>query len=525
MIDDGPLRYVLMGCGYVVLYALAELVGAASQGATGPEPHVNVVAALGAILLTRLGMPWLAVLAAAPVLVLAALGGAAASAIAIRAASDTAAAMLIAALLEQWAGRQADLTRLRQVVAFLGAACLCAASLAAGQTLEWMARGGSLEGGPTSLTRLVLADCVALLSIGPLVLAWPLRRKWAGDGAVPIIETILQLLALSVILWEIYIQLEAQKLQYFYLLYLPLAWVATRHGQRGVALMLSVGFLPQIALQAMAAQTPQLAGDIQLRYLVLAVTGLLLGAMESERTLAEAAMMARQAELAHVQRLHVGWEMASALAHELNQPLTAAMNYCQAALRFLRAPQPDLGRAQTSLAHAIDSIEFAGRTTTGLRDLMRKSEQVLVAVNLADAVGEALRLIAGETTAAKVAVHVSDIAALPPVLADRTQVVQVLINVLRNAVQAIAASGREGRITLTGSLTDGDILIAIADNGQGLDAAIVDKLFQPFVSTKPTGMGLGLAVSKSIMEAHGGQLSGTSTPSGAVFTLHFPRQT
>jgi two-component system sensor kinase FixL len=160
--------------------------------------------------------------------------------------------------------------------------------------------------------------------------------------------------------------------------------------------------------------------------------------MVDERRRQETLMAERQLELAHFQRLNVGWEMASALAHELNQPLTAAMNLSQAALRFLTAPSPDLDKTASTLRLSIDRIERVGQIIHGLRDFMRKGELTLSRNLPADMATDALQLVQAEAKAAGISLQAAGLAALPPVLADKTQIVQVLVNLLRNAVQALS---------------------------------------------------------------------------------------
>ncbi|MBI5165720.1 MAG: MASE1 domain-containing protein [Magnetospirillum sp.] len=511
------LRRAVKLASYLCLYVVAD--GAAL--AHGDVAPWNAAAALSFGLVARLGPGWSWAALAAPVLA-GALGGelwSGPGAVSVRAVAEAAACAGAALVLRPHGVERPDLGRLRTIfllfVTTIAAAALIGAARAAVAGLDlWPAV--ELAG------RLILAHMVAILTVAPLVVIRGLPRAWGPVRLTPSIEALLQVAALAILAWEVFGRFVNQEIHFFYLLFLPLAWIATRHGQPGAATALGALFAAPLASDWLFGHHDPAVIELQIRLGVLAMTSLLLGAMVSERRLSESRMLARQTELAHFQRLNVGWEMASALAHELNQPLTAAMNYTQAAQRLIAAPSPDLARAGAVMAKSVDQIERVGQTIHGLRDFMRKGELRLAANDLREMVEDALRLVSAEANAAGIGLHAVGLGALPPVMVDKTQIVQVLVNLARNAVQALAATGRGDNPTVlvSGRAVDGVVEVTVTDNGPGLAPQVLARLFEPFVTTKPAGMGLGLSISKSIVEAHDSRLWAENAAHGGA-TFHF----
>jgi two-component system, LuxR family, sensor kinase FixL len=242
----------------------------------------------------------------------------------------------------------------------------------------------------------------------------------------------------------------------------------------------------------------------------------------TERQQTRARLQEMQDELLHVSRLRSMGEMAAALAHELNQPLTATANYVAAALRLIDAPQPNLGHIRQAVAFASAQTQRSGDIIRRLRafvergETARRSEQVDVLVEEASA----LALVGlGDRG---VTVKFERDPALPPVIVDRVQVQQVLLNLLRNAVEAMETSPvRE--LTLGTARWDSMVAVSVVDTGGGIPPSIEAQLFQPFVTTKSQGMGIGLSVSRAIVEAHGGRLWVEPNPGGgSVFRFTLP---
>ena len=230
-------------------------------------------------------------------------------------------------------------------------------------------------------------------------------------------------------------------------------------------------------------------------------------------------------QLAHVSRVSSMGEMASAIAHEINQPLTAISNYASACLRML-------GRGEVSLAEAVDMMkrvaaesQRAGEIVRKMRGFVRGEEGQLAAVDVGFLVAEVLRLANPE--ARQNGVELSWAPAppgLPRVFADSIQVQQVLLNLVRNAVESISsADAAERRVTLSARPAgDGMVEIEVHDTGPGILGESLETVFQPFYTTKADGIGIGLALSRSIIDAHGGRLWASDSPSGACFHLTLP---
>ncbi|MBF0267101.1 MAG: MASE1 domain-containing protein [Alphaproteobacteria bacterium] len=517
------LRDLAIGAIYLTLYMTADLAAAAHRFADLAAHPWNAAPAISFAIAARHGRNGLWFAVAAPLLAGLIDGGFLATPLSaiLRIAAETAGAALGLALLHPRNSAPVwSLKRRRGVLRFLTAASAASALTTIILAIPPFQNAGSLE----AALLLFLFNLVAILSIAPLILIYD--KSWRHIRFQTLLsgEIILQTGALTLIAWEVFGQFVNAEIHFFYLLFLPFAWIATRHGQTGAALALGAIYVAPVLTDLLYGHESAMIVEMQIRLGVLAVTSLLFGAMTAERRDAEMRMQERQTELAHFQRLNVGWEMASALAHELNQPLTAAMNLTQAALRLLKSPSPDIERAANVMSMSVDRVERVGQIIHGLRDFMRKGELTLSANAMSDMADDAIRLVSAEANAAGVAIQSSGMSALPEVMADKTQIVQVLINLLRNAIQSLTLSKTQHpQITVAGRIDMDMIEISVADNGPGMPKDVMDHLFEPFVTTKVAGMGLGLSISKSILEAHEGRLWAENAPtSGAIFRFTLP---
>ncbi len=229
-----------------------------------------------------------------------------------------------------------------------------------------------------------------------------------------------------------------------------------------------------------------------------------------------------QAELLHASRLSVMGQMASAMAHELNQPLTAVINYLEAGRRLIDRDAPSLDRLGDLMSRAAAQAERAGDVIRHLRQFARKGQPERRPENLNTLVEEALALALVGARQAGVRVVVDLDRSLPAAAVDGVQIQQVVLNLVRNAVEAMEAiDRRELRVTTRSS--GGRIEILVADSGPGIAPEIAERLFQPFATTKRSGMGLGLSISREIVEAHDGELSAAPGPDGGtVFRVVLP---
>ncbi len=243
----------------------------------------------------------------------------------------------------------------------------------------------------------------------------------------------------------------------------------------------------------------------------------------SERQETERRLQELQSELIHVSRLTAMEKMASALAHELNQPLSAIASYVKGSFRLVKAEVIDRERLLDALERAREQALRAGDIIKRLRDFVAKGETERTLESLPRVVEEASLL--AMVGAKEHRVHVSfDLdPALSPVLIDKVQVQQVVLNLIRNAIDVLAESiTRQVRVSVKASSEDCAV-VSVADTGPGLAPEIAPQLFQPFMTTKQQGMGVGLSISRSIVEAHGGRIWVDDNPDGgAIFSFSVP---
>lgn len=249
-------------------------------------------------------------------------------------------------------------------------------------------------------------------------------------------------------------------------------------------------------------------------------TGFVRDLTERQRT--DRRLQELQDGLLHVSRLRSMGQMAAALAHELNQPLTATANYVRAALRLLESPEPNLSRVRQAMNLAAQQTLRSGEIIRRLRAFVARGEVTRRPESVAKLIEEAsaLALVGAKEHGIKVLIRIDP--DLPTAEVDRVQIQQVLLNLIRNAVEAM--EGREVRELSVGTIMeDGAVLVSVADTGGGIPPEIETKLFQPFVTTKSEGMGIGLSVCRTIVEAHGGRLwVEANTGGGSVFRFTLP---
>ena len=245
----------------------------------------------------------------------------------------------------------------------------------------------------------------------------------------------------------------------------------------------------------------------------------------TRRRKAEEQVRQHQAELARFSRVSLAGEMAAGIAHELSQPLTAIIAYGRGCLQLLRDARPDSAMLNEGVREVVQQAERAGDILTRLREFVRfgASRRRLVAVR--PMIDTVVSLAAIEATQTKVEIAVSAEPDLPAVFADNIQIEQVILNLVRNAIDAMVTDGvtRKSISIDARRKGEGAIEITVADTGPGIADDVRDKIFEPFATTKPRGMGMGLSICRSIVEAHGGQLRLLgSGRSGAVFAFDLP---
>jgi two-component system sensor kinase FixL len=233
----------------------------------------------------------------------------------------------------------------------------------------------------------------------------------------------------------------------------------------------------------------------------------------------------RRNELAHLSRVSLVAELSSSLAHELNQPLTAIMSNAQAAERFLDAPAPNLALLRQIVGDIASDDRRASEVIGRLRTLLKKAEPKFQILECGELVGDVLKATRGDMVAHDIDVTTDVALDLPAITGDRIQLQQVVINLLVNAVDAVAAQPPHARrITVRAAAGEaGTVEVAVADNGTGIPADRIGRVFEPFFTTKADGLGMGLSISRAIVESHGGRLWATNNPDrGATFHMALP---
>jgi two-component system, LuxR family, sensor kinase FixL len=508
--------------GYVAAYVALDWVSFIHPvGVFGITPW-NPPPGLSLAFLLRYGVrhgPWLFVAALAaeflvrgapaplPVLVAASL---------LLAVSYTA----LAALLTRVLHIDADLRSLRDVTVFFVASAIACAIIALA-FVAIFARSGVLPPREfrDSVTQFWIGDLIGIVVTAPALLVVTRRgaRRWR-----PTLETFAELLAIAVALWLVFGAGVGEAPALFYVLFLPVVWIAMRHGFEGAVfgtLAIQLGLIGAIVVTGQGRASTL---EFQFLMLAIAVTALLLGAAVSERRTIERELREKQATLDRSLRLAAASELASTLAHELNQPLSAIGAYLRACQMMLAQSGNTDGELATTMDKVIAEANRAGSVVRRLRDFFRTGSMRFEPVAPAVLIAEACATLRERAGLHHVVVEQA-VGEVPDVLVDRVQVESVLHNLVANAIDALAYTPGERRVRVDATRDDGGFVrIGVADNGAGVAPEIEPALFDPFVTTKATGMGLGLAISRSIVEAHGGRLWHQARTPGSIFWLTLP---
>jgi len=362
-----------------------------------------------------------------------------------------------------------------------------------------------------------VGDVIGIMVVTPFTLLALTRRR-----VLPMsLETWAQFAAILAALALVFGFSEERQFQLFYVLFLPIVWMAVRAGSEGVA----VGILvTQLGLIVGFILFPEEAGDVtafQALMLVLAATGLIAGELVTERRRTETQLRLQQDSLSRLARLGSMGELAAAIAHELNQPLMAAGTYTRIVNDAIVAGDADAATVAQTAGKAVAQVERAAEVVRRLRALVRLDRSNRAPVDVDRIVRETLALAQPDLDRihADTRVHVAP--DLPLVMVDLLQVEQALLNLVRNAIEAIGAVGQpRGVVTIEAAATDaGFIELRVSDTGPGFPPDLADGAFLPLASTKTEGLGFGLPLCKSIVEAHGGRLWLGAGAGGAA--IHF----
>ncbi len=245
----------------------------------------------------------------------------------------------------------------------------------------------------------------------------------------------------------------------------------------------------------------------------------------AEHRKAQQELMKAQAELAHLLRVFTMGELTTSIAHEVNQPLTAVVTQGHACLEWLSANPPDLAEARESAERIIQDGTRAGKILGHIRSLVKKDMPQRTLLNMNEVIQELTQFLRGETQNQGIALRLDLDADLPPVRGDRVQLQQVVLNLIMNGIEAMRGpnGGARGISVRTCGAEPEEVRVTVEDGGVGLNKEIAEKIFQPFFTTKEQGIGMGLAISRTIVESHGGHLWAAAGPQrGAVFHFTLP---
>jgi signal transduction histidine kinase len=310
----------------------------------------------------------------------------------------------------------------------------------------------------------------------------------------------------------------AFRFQLFYLFFLPVIWTAVRFGLEGVTVGL---LLTQIGLITAIHFTEDAAADVtsyQALMVVLTLTGLAVGVLVSEQQRTQQQLRINQEALNRAIRLGSMGEFAAALAHEINQPLTAVANYARVARNA-----SSVAAASEAAERVIAQVDRAAEVVRRLRNFIRLGHGDTGPAQVRDLVNAAVSYCHAEIDRQGIEVQVRVARDLPAVSVDSVQIEQVLVNLLRNSAEALGDAGRhDGRIVVTATRQGQAVAIQVRDNGPGFDPGLAERAASPFTTTKPEGLGLGLTLARSIVEAHGGTLLIETSSFGASVEFTLP---
>jgi len=233
-----------------------------------------------------------------------------------------------------------------------------------------------------------------------------------------------------------------------------------------------------------------------------------------------------QSDFAHINRVSTMGELAASLSHEILHPIATARNNARAGMRFLEMNPPNLDEAKEALSCVVRDADRAKDIVGRVRDHIKKAPARRKPFDLNEAVREALAMVRSAIASNQVVVNTHLMDGLAPVQGDRVQLQQVIVNLILNAVEAMnpdQKGGRELSIRAQQSQTDGGVLVQVRDSGPGIDPGNLERVFEPFYTTKSSGVGMGLSICRSIINGHGGRLwAEANEPRGAVFQFTLP---
>jgi signal transduction histidine kinase len=451
--------------------------------------------------------------------------------------SNCSEALIGAALIRAFVPGPLRLDSLRNVGLFLIGGALAAPLLSSFLDAALVRFVGWGESGYWELVRTrVFANFVAELTVAPLILAWAslgLARLRAAPPARYVEAALLfgGLIATSIALFDVP-PLDPRAGPAIFYAPLPfLLWAAMRFPPAGTASTIAVITLASIwgAVNNLGpfadADPAATARELQLFLTVIAVPLLLLAVALEERRRVERDAQAQREQLTHLSRVSMLGQLSGGIVHELNQPLTAILSNAQAAQHFIANKNADPELLAEILQDIIVADQRAGEVIRRLHALFRRGEREFERLDAKELVQDVLRILHSDLVVRGVEIQADLREGLPPIDGDRVELQQVLLNLVMNACDAMraVAEGKRGLYIRTRSVGADGVQISVRDSGEGFAAEEYQRLFDPFYSTKPQGLGLGLSICRAIVRAHRGRLWGTSVAGkGATFHVLLP---
>ena len=428
------------------------------------------------------------------------------------------------------------LKQLRDVIALLGvglfgavlATLLLSVLLILEPDLDW-------TDALIALVPLLVGDTIGIAVVTPLMLRVLHKHPLPAFSRALALEIAVYVALIAGSLWVIAATGEKNGVKFFYLLFLPIVLSALRFGMDGACVALALAQLGLVGVLQFFSADARTFTEFQILMLVLSTTGLIVGSVVSERERADAyareaerRFKEKEAEAVQASRFTLVSGMASALAHEINQPLTAARALARSAQELLRQKNDEPARVDANLTNVITYVDHASGIVRRIREFLRRGHPRISTIDPVSVLESAILLAGPEAAAKGVTLSLSHISTLPNIFGDRVQLQQVVLNLVRNSIDAIGDGSGHGKIIIEARQlsTPARIEFSVLDDGPGIDEETAGRLFEPLMTSKHEGLGLGLAICTSIVEAHGGKLWLHSRAAGATeFRFTIPVET
>lgn len=448
------------------------------------------------------------------------------AALSVAAGIITAGYTIAARLLKRHLGMQAPLQSTRDLVVFLVVTTVTSLVVAVA-FVGWYWRIGMVapEDFIADVVKYWVGDMNGILVLTPaLFCLLELRALRRALGRLISLEVILQFAAIVIGLVVTFVFSDEYPSKFFYIVFLPLIWVSARWGLPGSALGLLVIQLGLIAGMNVANYHSATFVELQLLMTGLCMTGLTVGAMSSHRSRLEASLQEKQTALSGAQQLASAGELTSALAHQLNQPMTALSSYIDACQLLFEQRDVDVVRMQDLLGKVAAEARRASGVVSRLRDFYQRGVTDIQKVQAGPLLDGVVQMLRRNADRLGVEVVVSQSASSRILLVDPVQIENALQNVLQNAIDAVTPNNPDRRIVEVAIESAEDaVAIRVRDTGGGVTAEAARHLFEPFNTSKVTGMGMGLVIARSLVRANGGDLVlETSDATGACFVMRLP---